>query len=115
MIRLKLDKSVGERIMVLRSERGYTRRTLAEFAGISSKFLYEIETNKKVFSAYTLQGIARALEVSLDYIMTGKGARIYDDIIFDTIYKFKPDTLEAVEELLQTVYKITSGKQETRQ
>lgn len=45
MIRLKLDKSIGERIMILRSERGYTRKTLAELAGISSKFLYEIETN----------------------------------------------------------------------
>lgn len=110
MIRLELDKSVGERIMILRNERGYTRKALAEFAGISSKFLYEIETNKKGFSANTLQGIASALEVSLDYIMTGKGARNYDDIIFDTVYKFKPDTLEIVEELLQAVYKITVSK-----
>lgn len=112
---MKLDKSIGERIMVLRNERGYTRKTLAELAGISPKFLYEIETNKKSFSAYTLQGIAEALEVSLDYIMTGKGARIYDDVIFDTVYKFKPDTLEAIEELLQTVYKITVERQETGQ
>lgn len=110
MIKLGLDKSIGERIMILRNERGYTRNTLAEFAGISSKFLYEIETNKKGFSANTLQGIATALEVSLDYIMTGKGARTCDEIIFDTIYKFKPDKLETVDELLQAVYKITINK-----
>lgn len=115
MIRLKLDKSVGERIMILRNERGYTRKTLAELAGISSKFLYEIEINKKGFSAYTLQGIAKALEVSLDYIMTGKGARAYDDIIFDIVYRFKPDALESVKELLESVYRIAEGRQEMEQ
>ena len=114
MIRLKLDKSIGERIMILRSERGYTRKTLAELAGISSKFLYEIETNKKGFSAYTLHGIAKALEVSMDYMMTGKGARVYDDVIFDIVYKFKPDDLESVEKLLEAVYKITAGQTGSR-
>ncbi|MCI9079368.1 MAG: helix-turn-helix transcriptional regulator [Lachnospiraceae bacterium] len=98
--------TVGKRIMILRQERGYSRETLARLSEISSKFIYEIETDKKGFSAYTLQKIAESLEVSLDYIMTGKNYRIYDEEVFDMIYHFKPNTLEAVKELLKAAYKI---------
>lgn len=66
------DTSVNDRILELRLGRGYSREELAEMAGISSKFLYEIETGRKGFSARTLYGLARALEVSMEYIMTGK-------------------------------------------
>ena len=107
MIRLKLDKSVGERIMILRNERGYTRKTLAELAGISSKFLYEIETGKKGFSAITLMNLSKALEVSLDYIMTGTGSRKYNSEIAAAIEKFKPDTLEQVDRILKAAYEIS--------
>ena len=98
--------TVGERIMILRIDRGYTREQLAELANISDKFLYEIETGKKGFSATTLLNIAKALEVSLDYIMTGIGSRKYDDEIAATLEKFKPNTLEMVDRLLKTAYEI---------
>lgn len=107
---MQQDKSVGQRILLLRVNRGYSRETLAEFAGISAKFLYEIETNKKGFSAYTLQRIAGALEVSLDYIMTGQGAREHDEEIYDTICRFKPNTLQAVEQLLQAAYELACSE-----
>lgn len=100
------ELTVGERIMLLRCDRGYTREQLAELADISDKFLYEIETGKKGFSAATLLNISKALEVSLDYIMTGKGSRKYDDEIVATLEKFKPNTLEMIDRLLKTVYEI---------
>ena len=40
---------IGERIRELREVQNYTREVFAEKAGISSKFLYEIETGKKGF------------------------------------------------------------------
>lgn len=101
--------TVGERIMVLRNDRGYTREQLAELADISEKFLYEIETGKKGFSATTLLRISKALEVSLDYIMTGTGRRKYDDEIMATLEKFKPNTLEMVNRLLKTTYEISKN------
>ena len=99
--------TAGERILMLRSDRGYTREHLAELANISEKFLYEIETGKKGFSAMTLLNISKALEVSLDYIMTGTGSRKYDDEIIATLEKFKPNTLEMVDRLLKTAYEIS--------
>ena len=50
-------KESGERILLVRVMRGYTRETLAEMASISPKFLYEIETGKKGFSAIVLYNI----------------------------------------------------------
>lgn len=67
-----LCKEAGGRIRSIRKSRGMTRDALAEKAGISSKFLYEIEQGKKRFSAETLCRIANILEVSCDYIMSGK-------------------------------------------
>ena len=99
--------TAGERILMLRSDRGYTREQLAELANISEKFLYEIETGKKGFSAMTLLNISKALEVSLDYIMTGTGSRKYDDEIIATLEKFKPNTLEMVDRSLKTAYEIS--------
>ena len=65
-------KEAGVRIRSIRKTRGLTRDVLAYKAGISSKFLYEIEQGKKRFSAETLCSIASALDVSCDYIMSGK-------------------------------------------
>lgn len=99
--------TAGERIVVLRNDRGYTREQLAELADISDKFLYEIETGKKGFSAITLMNLSKALEVSLDYIMTGTGSRKYDSEIAAAIEKFKPDTLEQVDRILKAAYEIS--------
>jgi len=101
--------TAGERIMQLRLDRRYTREQLAYLANISEKFLYEIEMDKKGFSAITLMNLAKALEVSMDYIMLGKSGRKYDNEIVATLERFKPNTLGAVEKLLEIAYEISMG------
>lgn len=66
-----LCKEAGKRIYRIRKEKGYTRDMLADKAGISSKFLYEIECGTKRFSAEYLGRIAKALNVSCDYLLFG--------------------------------------------
>jgi len=66
------NTGAGERIRELREMQNYTREGFAEKVEISSKFLYEIETGKKGFSADTLCRISHALTVSCDYIMFGE-------------------------------------------
>lgn len=95
---------MGERVMLLRKKRGYTREGLSESAGISVKFLYEIETDKKGFSAYTLVRLAQALEVSTDYIMTGREAGRYVRRVVVEQEALRPNALEEGERLLQIVY-----------
>lgn len=64
----------GERIQELRRVKRYTREQLAFKAGVSSKFLYEIEMGKKGFTADVLYRISKALEVKCDYILAGTSA-----------------------------------------
>ena len=65
------NEVIGQRIKGLRLKRKMTREALAEAAGISVSFLYEIETGKKSFSAYTLGNLSKALNVESDYILLG--------------------------------------------
>lgn len=104
------EMSVGKRILILRTSRGYSREYLAEQADISTKFLYEIEADKKSFSAKTLVRLADALDVSMDYIMTGKGSKKYEDEIAETLAVFHPNELKAVDELLKIVFELINGK-----
>ncbi len=52
--------------------KGYTRDFLAQKTNLSTKFLYEIETGKKGFTAEVLYRISNALDVKCDYILVGK-------------------------------------------
>lgn len=97
----KSEVSVGARLRDLRKERGYSREELSESADISVKFLYEIETDKKGFSAHTLMKLAEALGVSTDYIMTGHSRKKHANATMENI---RPNTLEEVEVLLKLAY-----------
>lgn len=69
------DNLAGQRIRELREMHKYTREALAEKVRISDKFLYEIETGRKGFSAEVLCRLSDALSVSCDYIMMGDNGR----------------------------------------
>jgi transcriptional regulator with XRE-family HTH domain len=65
---------VGERIRKRRVELGWTQDQLCQKAGISKGFCSDLENDKRSVSAENLLDIARALSVSLDYLMTGKSS-----------------------------------------
>ena len=67
--------TVGDRIKKRRNELGWTQDLLAEKAGISKSFLSDLENGKRSVSADNLLDIARALSLSLDYLMTGEASR----------------------------------------
>ena len=67
--------SVGERIRGRRAELGWTQDQLAQKAGISKSFLSDLENGKRSVGANNLLDIARALSVSLDYLMTGTASQ----------------------------------------
>ena len=73
---------IGIRIREKRKIKHYTRDVLANKVGISSKFLYEIETGRKNFSADILRRLAQELEVSCDYIMLGEKEELSEAVQF---------------------------------
>lgn len=50
--------------------------------------------------------LANALDVSADYIMTGRGNTKFDEGIAATLEKFEPSVLEKVEDLLELAYEL---------
>jgi len=66
--------TVGSRIKRRRETLGWTQDELAKKANISKSFLSDLENGKRNVGADKLLDIARALSLSLDYLMTGKEA-----------------------------------------
>jgi transcriptional regulator with XRE-family HTH domain len=66
---------VGERIKNRRLELGWTQDQLSQKAGISKSFLSDLENGKRSVGADNLLDIARALGVSLDFLMTGAASK----------------------------------------
>lgn len=67
-----MTTTVGERIKSRREQLGWKQDDLASKAGISKSFLSDLENGKRNVGADKLLDIARALSLSLDYLMTGK-------------------------------------------
>jgi transcriptional regulator with XRE-family HTH domain len=67
--------SVGERIRGRRVELGWTQDQLGQKAGLSKSFLSDLENGKRSVGANNLLDIARALGVSLDFLMTGTASQ----------------------------------------
>lgn len=97
-------KEAGERIMLIRVMRGFTREVLAEKAFISTKFLYEIENGKKGFSGFVLYNLCNALSVDCDYILTGKRNINIDQKLIEVMQLFEPNQSERVSIILKQIY-----------
>lgn len=101
------NKEIGERIAYLRVVNHYTREALAELVGITPKFLYDIETGKKGFSANTLYRISKSLGVSCDYIISGTSSRSVTEI--EVVEMFEPSQQKRIKELLRVIYDLLNN------
>ena len=64
--------SVGVRIRDRRKELGWTQDVLVEKAGLSKGFLSDLENGKRSIGSDKLLDVARVLNLSLDFLMTGE-------------------------------------------
>ena len=64
-------KKIGKRIRNLRQQQGYTQEALAEEVDLSAPFISHIERASKKASLETISRIAAALNVTVDYLLTG--------------------------------------------
>lgn len=103
-------REAGKRIYDIRIMRGYTRECLASMAGISTKFLYEIETGRKGFSAGNLYNISNALKVHMDYIMFGSESAEYDQQLTEALELFENSQTDSLGVVLKAIYNLISVK-----
>ena len=100
MLRVTLNVEIGKRVRVIRELHKKTREQLAEVAEISPQFLFEIETGRKSMKAQTIINLAKALEVTTDYILTGNNDAPTSKIL-KNLEDLPPDTLNIAEKFLE--------------
>ena len=98
------DDKIGQRIQSLRKSKGYTQDTLAEKAGISSRFLNDVERGKKGMSSTTLAELAIALRTSADYLLFGNEKD--SSGIEEAIARLDENEQKQISQLLQTAINI---------
>lgn len=107
----ELYGAVGKRIKETRIFQGYSRSKLAEKAGISDKFLYEIEMGKKGFSSDVLYRISDVLGVSCDYILKGSQRKENDNSeLMAVIECFDKRDIQKLGALVKMIYEYKSEK-----
>lgn len=106
-VAMVIDPSIGTRIRYIRELNHYTREELAEYADISSKFLYEIENGQKGLSAANLLKICQALEVSCDYIMTGKAETVCSEDLINILEAFDATQIPNVKKMLTILLEVS--------
>lgn len=79
--------TTGQVIQIIRKEKGLTQKQLAEKCGMATGTIQQYELNKREPRQKQLQKIANALNVSLDYLKTGKSTdELWNEIMMD-VYK----------------------------
>jgi len=95
---------VGARIMERRKKLGLTQEALAEKGNVTPQFVSYAESGKRAMRPENLVKIASALEVSVDYILTGD---IVDKdllILSEKLRGLTPSQLHIVENIIDGLY-----------
>ena len=112
MEKKSLNIEVGKRIRKIREYQHFTREQLSERADISIQFLSDIENGYKSMTVLTIVNIAKALNVSIDYMLVGKSISEedaeQDKIIFNMLSNVPKEKKQLIEELLQLFIKSIS-------
>ncbi len=98
---------MGHRISKRRKELKMTQEQLAEKMVISLQSVSCIELGKKAIRPDNLVKLCDALEISTDYILTGKKTDNQLDGIFKKMQLLKDDDFAVVEILINHLYKET--------
>ena len=91
--------AIGQRIRLIREAQGKTREQIAEIAEISAQFLFYIETGRKGMTSRTIVNLAKALNVSTDFILTGNVTPLAK--IVNNLEGLAPDKLNLAEEFIK--------------
>lgn len=110
------NAEIGNRLKNLRINSDMSREQLAERAGVSAKFVYDIERGVKGMSAETLGRLAKALGQTCDFLIRGVGDETDSrQKVMNIIEQYDDRQITALLHLLQAVEDIhmqDSGRKE---
>lgn len=83
--------NIGERIIRLRKDKGWSQNELAKMLGTSGPIIGRYERNEMVPSVEVAKKLADAFETTLDYLVdeTGKQAEIKDKAMLNRVVEIE--------------------------
>ena len=112
MEKKSLNVEVGRRIREIREYQHFTREQLSEKANISTQFLSDIENGYKSMTVLTIINLAKALNISTDYLLLGKlssnESNERDKIIHNLLDSLPEEKKKSIEELIRLFIKSIS-------
>ena len=96
-------ETVGQRINYVRTQQGLTLERLAQQAGLSKSFLWEVEQDRSGISGNRLLHVADALGASIEYLLRGGS----------TVETEKPRSIEIPTELSEVAQELGLSYQQT--
>lgn len=91
---------IGQRISERRKKIGYTQEALAEKADLTPQFVSYAESGKRAMRPENLMKIARALNVSTDYLLTGEVTEKDQLLLSDKMRKLTAAQFRTIENIV---------------
>ncbi len=108
--RTALALEMGSRIAKRRKQLGWTQEQAAEASGLSWQFFACVERGIKNIRAESLLNLSRAMNVSTDYILTGKQSKVNYEDLLKCMEPLSEMQLKCLEEILKN-YLLACGHQ----
>ena len=97
---------IGKRITERRKKLGMTQETLAERGDLTPQFVSYAESGKRAMRPENVIKLAKALEVSADYLLTGDIVDKDMLILSDKLRTLSPEMLRIVEDIIDEFNKL---------
>lgn len=97
---------IGKRITERRKKLGMTQEMLAEKGDLTPQFVSYAESGKRAMRPENVIKVAKALEVSTDYLLTGDIVEKDMLILADKLRSLSPEMLRIVENIIDECTKI---------
>ncbi len=97
---------IGKRITERRKKLGITQETLAEKGDLTPQFVSYAESGKRAMRPENVIKLAKALEVSADYLLTGDIVDKDMLILSDKLRTLSPEMLRIVENIIDECRKL---------
>ena len=97
---------IGKRITERRKKLGMTQETLAEKGDLTPQFVSYAESGKRAMRPENVIKLAKALEVSADYLLTGDIVDKDILILSDKLRTLSPEMARIVENIIDELRKL---------
>lgn len=100
-------KEIGKRITECRHQLGLTQEQLADNADLSPQFISYAESGKRAMRPENLIKLSAALNVSVDYLLTGFRSDREITAIYNKFFALSPKQQKAVELIIDDLIHIS--------